>query len=250
MSTDLISIQLLVVFRSAAERELLRQGAGLAFVPIEVIEADGAASAATLLAGGAIDLVLLDSVLPGAEKTSVCQAARASRHKPFIIAVGRESDSTDVDGSIRKPATADEAQAVIERCVRTRLPERALIVDDSATMRSIVRKILVASRFPLEVAEVEEGIKALNMLKQGGFDIVFLDYNMPGLNGLETLSELRRQYPDIAVVMISSAESEDFAAQARQAGAAAFLRKPFFPADVDAVLYRHYQIDAPQRSGR
>ena len=64
-------------------------------------------------------------------------------------------------------------------------------------MRSIVRKILVASRFRLEIAEAQEGIEALKQIATGKFDLVFLDYNMPGLNGVETLAEIKRQYPNL-----------------------------------------------------
>jgi CheY-like chemotaxis protein len=66
---------------------------------------------------------------------------------------------------------------------------------------------------------------------------VFLDYNMPGLNGVETLSEIKRQYPRVKVVIMTSTQDETVAERARAAGAAAFLRKPFYPADVEAVLY-------------
>ncbi|MEX0751301.1 MAG: response regulator [Xanthobacteraceae bacterium] len=248
MSSDLISLKVLIVMRSASERELLRQGAGLATVPAEVVEADGAANAKALLAGAGIDLVLLDAGLPAADKAIVCAAARAAGGKPFIVGIGREGELADVDGRVNKPATADEAQATVDCCIRTRIPARVLVVDDSPTMRAIVRKILTASKFPLEIVEVDEGIKALKQLKEGSFDIVFLDYNMPGLNGFETLSELRREHPHVVAVMISSTDKEDFADQARQAGAAAFLKKPFFPADIDAVLYRYYQIEAPPRA--
>jgi CheY-like chemotaxis protein len=250
MSTDLISLRVLVASRSAPQRELLRQGAGLASVPAEVVEADGAAAAANLLANSGIDLVLLDAALPAAEKTSIGKAARASRYSPFIIAVGPDGDGVDVDGSVSMPATADEAHSVLDRCIRTRIPARVLVVDDSATMRGIVRKILSASKFPLEIAEADEGVEALKELKKGSFDIVFLDYNMPGRNGFETLSELRREHPHVVAVMISSTDNEDFADRARQAGAAAFLKKPFFPADIDAVLYRYYKIEAPARTAR
>ncbi len=83
----------------------------------------------------------------------------------------------------------------IERCARLRLPNRVLVVDDFPTMRSIVRKILVASRFRLEMSEAQEGVDALKQIATGKFDLVFLDYNMPGLNGVETLAEIKRQYP-------------------------------------------------------
>jgi CheY-like chemotaxis protein len=115
-------------------------------------------------------------------------------------------------------------------------------------MRGIVRKILSASKFPLEVADSDNGLSALLELRDGNFDIAFLDYNMPGFDGLEILSELRRLQSRITVVMMTSTDDPIVADRARMAGAAAFLKKPFFPADIDAVLYRLYKIDAPSRT--
>jgi len=77
---------------------------------------------------------------------------------------------------------------------------------------------------------------------------VFLDYNMPGLNGVETLSEIKRQYPQLRVVIMTSTENDVIAERARAAGAAAFLRKPFYPADIDAILHRLFGLQA-QRPG-
>lgn len=245
MTGDLIFLKILLVFRSAADCDLLRQGAGLVSVPIEVLKAESVAAAQSHLSKGGIDLVLVDATLSKAEKDGVCEAAHAAEERPFVIVIGEDGDGSDVDGSISKPATAHEARATVDRCVRTRIPARVLVVDDSATMRGIVRKILSASKFPLEVAEVDEGVKALQELRNGAFDIVFLDYNMPGLNGLEILSELRREHPRVIAVLMTSADDENFANRAHQAGAAAFLKKPFFPADIDAVLYRFYKLDAP-----
>jgi CheY-like chemotaxis protein len=249
MISDLVSLKALLVFPSIADRDLLRQGADLASVPIEVLEAGTAAAAQSHLIQGGIDLVLLDANLSKAEKDVISKSARATKERPFVIVFGADRDGSGLDGSIGKPATVDEARSTIERCIRKRIPARVLIVDDSATMRGIVRKILSASKFPLEVAEVDEGVKALHELRHGAFDIVFLDYNMPGLNGLETLSELRREHPRVIAVLMTSTEDENFADRARRAGAAAFLKKPFFPADIDAVLYRFYKLDAPPPKG-
>jgi CheY-like chemotaxis protein len=128
------------------------------------------------------------------------------------------------------------------------MPSHVLVVDDSATMRNIVRKLLTGIRFPLEIAEAEEGIAALKQIASGRFDFVFLDYSMPGLNGIETLSEIKRQYPKVQVVIMTSVQDEAVAERARAAGAAAFLRKPFYPADIDAVLQGIYGLRASART--
>jgi DNA-binding NtrC family response regulator len=133
--------------------------------------------------------------------------------------------------------------------MRVRLPSHVLIVDDSATMRSIVRKTLASTRFPLEVSEAEEGFTALKLVREAEFHIVFLDYNMPDFSGLETLAEFNREQRRVNVVMMTSTPSAELADRARSLGAA-FLKKPFFPADIEAVLSSFYGLRAlnPKRA--
>jgi CheY-like chemotaxis protein len=114
-------------------------------------------------------------------------------------------------------------------------------------MRSIVRKILSGSRFALDIEEAAEGFAALELLRGDRFGLVFLDYNMPGFNGLETLSEIRRQNPNVAVVMLTSTLDTGLADRALEAGALAFLKKPFYPADIDNILERYFGLRAAPR---
>ncbi len=133
--------------------------------------------------------------------------------------------------------------------MRVRLPSNVLIVDDSPTMRSIVRKTLAGTRFPLQISEAGEGFDALKQVCEGDFHIVFLDHNMPGFSGLETLAEFKREKRRVAVVLMTSAQHDAVAARARSEGAA-FLKKPFFPADIEAVLCGFYGLRAlnPKRA--
>jgi len=166
----------------------------------------------------------------------------------FIVAASRQEAQafagTGADGAIVRTASLDEAKTLVGRCIRLRLPHPILVVDDSSTMRSIVRKILIASRFRLDVAEAEEGIEALRLIASGRFELVFLDYNMPGLTGVETLSEIKRQYPKVHVVIMTSTTDEVVAERAREIGAMAFLKKPFYPTDIDAILHRLFGLFA------
>jgi CheY-like chemotaxis protein len=256
MSVDLVSLKILTVFPSGQDRDLLRQGAGVATVPVDIVEAENAGTARSAIQANEVDIILLDAAIPADDRAQFIETARAARPKAFVIVVAGSdigptelSDAaTGADGVLKKPANPEEAKALVGRCVRVRLPSRVLVVDDSATMRSIVRKILQASRFPMDVAEAEEGIAALQQVGSGKFDIVFLDYNMPGLNGVETLAEIKRQFPRLQVVMITSTQDEAVAEKARAAGAAAFLKKPFYPADIDAVLHSIYGLRGQKRA--
>jgi DNA-binding NarL/FixJ family response regulator len=59
---------------------------------------------------------------------------------------------------------------------------------------------------------------------------------MPGFNGIETLKEIRRHKQDVAVVLMTSILDGALAERTHAAGAFAFLKKPFYPADIDAIL--------------
>lgn len=226
----------------------MRRGAAVASVPVEVVEAESGPAARSRIAANNIDLVFLDAAISAPERTACIAQARSVEQAPFVLLMVATTEEAQrpadagVDSVVVKPADVGQAKALIERCARLRLPNRVLVVDDSLTMRGIVRKILVASRFRLNLSEAQEGVDALRKIASGKFDLVFLDYNMPGLNGVETLAEIKRHSPNLHVVIMTSATSETLAEQARRAGAAAFLKKPFYPADIDAILQRIFGL--------
>ena len=200
MTGDLVSLRVLIVSGVMHDRDILRQGAGAVSVPIDILEAGTAKAAGGLVAGGDIDIVFIDSRIAAADRAALLTAIRSTKPPPFVFLfaadkgeAGALASDAKVDGVVAKPTTREEAKVLLERCGLLRLPRRVLLVDDSATMRSIVRKILTASRFRLEVSEAEEGVDALKQVRGGKFDLVILDYNMPGLNGIETLSEIKRE---------------------------------------------------------
>lgn len=240
MTADLVSLCLLVVSAFSPVREIWRHGAGLASVPTDIAEGDAAEGKARLARGG-VDILVLDGALPDADRTALIAAAHAAKPVPFIVMFGAtDAPKPDgIDAVVAKPADDELARVSVECCIKARLPQRVLIVDDSGTMRTIVRKILSASHYALEVSEAAEGIDALKKLNESGTNIVMLDYNMPGFNGLETLAEIRRLAPKVAVVMMSSTLDSAVAERAKAQGAL-FLKKPFYPADIDAVLTRLY----------
>jgi CheY-like chemotaxis protein len=251
MTDELLSLRAVVASRLDEDRDLFRQAASSLPVPIELEGADGAAAAVACIAGGS-DLVYLDGSLPPAEMAQIVVAARAAPTAPFtVLLAARDGDAEPfaTDALAAKPDGLHRARRLIERSIRVRLPSRALIVDDSPTTRSIVRKLLTATRFPLEISEADEGFAALKRVGEAGIDLVFLDYNMPGLSGLETLAEFRREKRRVDVVIMTSANDESLPDRAREYGAA-FLKKPFYPADIDAVLCRYYGLRAlnPKRA--
>ena len=246
MSEDLVSLRMLLVGAAQANQELWRQATALASIMFEFSPHD-AASAARALAMNGADICVLDAALADKDKTAIIGAARAAKPAPLIFASAPQGSARleGIDGQLTPPANVAEARKLVEICVRAKFPTRVLVVDDSGTMRSIVRKILSASHFTLDIHEAAEGIAALEQLRGARFGLVFLDYNMPGLNGFETLAEIKRESPNVAVVMMSSALDSGIADRAHASGVLAFLKKPFYPSDIDKVLERFYGLHVP-----
>jgi two-component system chemotaxis response regulator CheY len=107
---------------------------------------------------------------------------------------------------------------------------RTLIVDDSVVMRKIVERSLRQAGLDLLVVyEAGSGIEGLDVLRTKQVDLVLSDINMPSMDGLEFLRQIRAQNlaPGVPVLMITTESSEDHVKQAILAGAQGYIRKPF-----------------------
>jgi two-component system, chemotaxis family, chemotaxis protein CheY len=112
---------------------------------------------------------------------------------------------------------------------------RALIVDDSSVMRKIVERSLRQAGLDLkEVHEAGSGSEGIEVLRARSVDLILSDINMPSMDGLEFLRQIRAQSlaEGVPVVMITTESSEEHVKQAIQAGAQGYIRKPFTPEQV------------------
>lgn len=102
---------------------------------------------------------------------------------------------------------------------------RALIVDDEKIIRDFLNNLL--SLQGLEVVKAEDGYKAVELSRTGRFDLFFIDYRLPGLNGLETFRQIRQIDQNASVVMMTGYTVEGILEQAVSEGARGLIRKPF-----------------------
>jgi DNA-binding NtrC family response regulator len=102
-----------------------------------------------------------------------------------------------------------------------------LVVDNEPIVCSTVRRIL--ARRSCAVEEAFDVDVALQKLRLNTYDLVLLDLKMPKRSGLEVLGAIRRQYPDLPVIMISGYASIENAVEATKLGAVDFVPKPFTP---------------------
>jgi len=105
-----------------------------------------------------------------------------------------------------------------------------LIVDDSTAIRKILIRVLRQTRLAIgQVLEARDGLDALEVVRTNPLDLILCDINMPNMDGLSFLAELKSsdRWRDLPVVMFTTEGGEQKVAQAIQLGSAAYIRKPF-----------------------
>jgi two-component system chemotaxis response regulator CheY len=111
------------------------------------------------------------------------------------------------------------------------MPKNVLVVDDSAMMRKIVIKNLKDCGFDVTVVEASDGKEGLTRFTAGGIDLVLSDWNMPNMDGLEMVRQIRKLDPakKVPIIMVTTEGSADKVKDAVLAGANNYLAKPFTP---------------------
>ena len=113
-----------------------------------------------------------------------------------------------------------------------------LIVDDSASMRQMVRFTLESAGY--EVVQAADGVEALDYAKSGKADLVLTDVNMPRMDGLTLVRELRglANYKGIPILVLTTEAGQETKVQGKQAGATGWIVKPFNPEQLIATIQR------------
>jgi len=105
-------------------------------------------------------------------------------------------------------------------------------------MRKIILRSLTAVGVPGAV-EAADGEEAVNLLNPGSFDLVLTDWNMPGKNGLEVVTEIRKQDKDVPIIMVTTEAEKSRVLEAIQAGVSDYLVKPFTADTLREKLEKH-----------
>lgn len=103
-----------------------------------------------------------------------------------------------------------------------------LVVDDFATMRRIIKNMLKDMGFDfVKIIEASDGVEALVKIKSMAFDLVLTDWNMPNMDGLSFLQQLRKNNNNVPVIMITAEAKRENIIEAAKNGANGYIIKPF-----------------------
>lgn len=109
---------------------------------------------------------------------------------------------------------------------------KVLIVDDHAVVREGLKQILACTQDLGVAAEAESGLDAIRLIRNNRFDVVILDISMPDRNGIEVLKQIKREQPDLAILMLSMYREDQYAIRSLKAGASGYLNKQSAPAEL------------------
>lgn len=135
------------------------------------------------------------------------------------------------------------------------LKPKILLVDDEERFRTTLQKMLAAQG--LEVAAAASGREALELLQGEPFDVALVDIRMPGMDGLETLAEMKKSVPGMEVIMLTGHASISAAMEINRLGGYDYLLKPCpleelllkIEAAYEKKLEREKRAKAPARPG-
>jgi two-component system, chemotaxis family, chemotaxis protein CheY len=217
-------------------------------------EVDNGAAALTLMQSEHFDIIFCDIQMPGISGPEALVHAYGSAEKrPIMVLMSAQTAAiaheigrrVGVYEFMGKPFSTNAVLQAVKAYERMRRVSRVLIVDDSATVRRLISRLLEKSQFLVEMSEACSGPEAITLSKNQLFDIVFCDFNMPGLDGIETAGQILQNNPQAQIVVISTEQPDGLVRSVQFTGAFAFLRKPFGASDVDVLLHDAFALKRP-----
>ncbi|MDN3720951.1 response regulator [Roseibium salinum] len=229
-------IRILVADDSAVAREVVNGGVKVhrARRYIEVDTVNDGRAALDVLQKKPIDIAFVDINMPGlsgAEVVAAMGETRSSKCLTVVMSSALDEASEAVfrrSGAyhfLKKPFHQDDVAELIATYMKMTTSYPILIVDDSATMRKLVRRILEESRFDFEISEADSAPSALRALASGRFRLVLTDFHMPGTDGIELAGSIRDLSSRIGIYMMSTNDASYVERSAAFVGISGFLKK-------------------------
>ena len=115
---------------------------------------------------------------------------------------------------------------------------RVVIADDHTIMREGLKRILLGIDDIEVVGEAADGFEVLNLVRDGGFQVLLLDLTMPGRSGVDLIRQIKDESPKLAVLILTMHEEEQYAVRAIRAGALGYLTKESASAKLVSAIHK------------
>ena len=243
-------MRILIADRSTENRATLVDAFKIVSSAVRVAEVDNGVDCFEKLKRNEYDLAFVDVDMPRIGGMEILALANQKGFRTYIVVMSVELKADIIQAVKRlkaydflpKPFSLRTAQRIIEKFQKMNKRLSVIIADDNPGARKVVSKILSQSVFNLRLDEASGGEDALQWSSSRHYDLAILDWNMPKLNGIQTLEKLRITNPKIKSVLMTGARPEELTDEVRKAKFDAILHKPFFPAQVNRILCKLYEV--------
>ncbi|WP_346894089.1 response regulator [uncultured Roseibium sp.] len=244
------SIKVIIADDSATVCKFIARGLHETGRDVQISIAHDGHDAVRKLSMETFDIAFLDINMPQLNGIEVMAAIHVTGARTFAVSMSdklsEESEkklrSFGAYDFLTKPFKNAQIRQIIETYEAINRSYDILLVDDSSTVRRLVEKILKKSIFDLRIDHAEDGASAIEAIKEKDYRIIFTDFNMPNMSGIELAERLAAYQGDADVILMSTEMSDELDQAAQRVGARAFLRKPFYPADVDSILHHLFRL--------
>lgn len=186
--------------------------------------------------GTNFDLVLLDINMPEMDGLETFRKIKKRSPITVIMMTGNKENvqirKCIEEGAytvIYKPFAVNNLLEIMRKALRMPV---VLVVDDRCDDRVILRNLLELEGF--RVVEAKDGMEAVKTVKKGNFDVCLVDFKMPGMDGIETIENIKEITPNIGVILMSAYTlDEAIKAEIKEKRGLAFIRKPY---DINNLL--------------
>jgi CheY-like chemotaxis protein len=248
-------MKVLIADQSRVARRILREMIAELAPEIEVDSAEDGAQAAAMHELRGYDLIFLDIAMPDMDGLAALTIIRQADPRVGLVMLSALEDVTMDEHAQRagataflaKPFSALDLQGVLTLLTKRPVAVRVLMIDDSRAQRAILRTALEGAGVSCAVDEAGDGAEGLTKALSRGYDLIFLDVNMPGLSGADVLREIKRAQKRAKVVMTSTDFNDDLMKTIADLGGDATLKKPIVVAEVLATVAEMLDARRPTR---
>ena len=243
-------IKILIADDTKTSRALLRQSLLSFTYEFCFLEAEDGQEAIEIYNRERPTLIFIDLEMPRKNGLqAISEIRKLSLVVSIIVVSSRVTDkirdflkSQSVDDVIAKPYKMADLTHIMAKYAPAPLKTiRVLIADDTKTMREILSKYCKLPALDILITFAEDGEKALLEFRATQFDMVFLDINMPKIDGIKVLQMMKKVRPSSRVVMLTSDRTENSIRAAISSGAFGYVAKPFTIEQIQGCLEKLLQ---------
>jgi len=169
---------------------------------------------------------------------NITQEILAAEMGVSVAAVSKWENGKSMPDIVMLCALADFFQVTTDELLGRNKQEEFIVCDDAGIVREAIRNIIMKEGYQ-RITLAKNGKELLEALDKKNPTMVFLDINLPDINGLELLKNIKERNPKIKVIMVTADTSEETKNQAIQLGAESYITKPFPPEFVKIEIHNH-----------